>query len=371
MLAALFLVGGCSHAPYKSALGGAFEPEVRDGFGVSGEYQLNDNITIKSINSGQFHGNSVPSDSLLVPPSKGGETAVSPYIIGAGDILDIVIWEHPELNMPAGPGRSAIESGTRVDESGYIFFPYIGKTKAEGKTLEELRSSLTWSLKKYIPKPQLDVSVAAFRSKKVMVHGMVNSPGSVSIGSLPLTVPNAIREAGGFLKGADHSSIIVKRKNTTHVFDLSPNGNHTAAQLVLLPDDMVVIPEKKDKFAYVLGEVESPGLHLLGEAGATLTEVIASSGGLKYRSADSRGVFVMREEPKDDNSQHISVYQLDVSDISAYVIGTQFEIFPEDVLYVSSDPLTNWNDVLKKLVVGVSVTDGLIDSVNNFEAIGD
>ena len=93
-------------------------------------------------------------------------------------MLQIIVWDHPELTIPAGQFRDAETSGQQVGEDGYLFYPYVGMVKAAGMNVAALRDTLTERLSKYIQNPQLDVRVVGFRSKRVYVVGEVNSPAS-------------------------------------------------------------------------------------------------------------------------------------------------------------------------------------------------
>ena len=79
------------------------------------------------------------------------------YAIGVGDVLQVTVWDHPELTIPAGSFRDVEFSGQQVGEDGYIYYPYVGMVKAAGMNVAALRDILTERLSRYIQNPQLDV----------------------------------------------------------------------------------------------------------------------------------------------------------------------------------------------------------------------
>lgn len=119
------------------------------------------------------------------------------YKIGPYDILNIVVWDHPELTFPSLPLSNSQDSGILVNEKGYIFFPFAGQVKVSGLTLDQARIKLEKKLKKYIPNPQLSLQVIRFRSQEVEVVGEVMKPGILPITDQPLSIMEAISQSGG------------------------------------------------------------------------------------------------------------------------------------------------------------------------------
>ena len=75
------------------------------------------------------------------------------YHIGKGDVLNIMVWAHTDLNSPvqqSNPQTNQVSRGAWVDEGGYITYPLVGKIQAQGKTIDELQNILTGRLKRYL-----------------------------------------------------------------------------------------------------------------------------------------------------------------------------------------------------------------------------
>ncbi len=274
------------------------------------------------------------------------------YRVGAGDVLDVVVWDHPELTLPAGAQRSAADSGQVVQPDGTFFYPYVGKIRAAGRTPEQIRQDLAVKLAKYIPDPQMVVRVAAYNSQFVSITGEVAKPARMALDNQPLTLLQAIDAAGGMSKTADPRHVVIRRLGHVYTVDLKAflDSGVGRNNPILISGDVVNVPKLKTREAFLLGQVKKPAPVDLSQDPVSLTQALTTVGGLNEQNANARGVFVFRR----NGARGVIVYQLDVRSPIAYVLGAKFMLEPNDVVYVTRTPVARWNDTISNVLPTVS-----------------
>lgn len=277
------------------------------------------------------------------------------YRIGPGDILNITVWDHPELTIPAGEYRSAEQAGHLVAADGTIFYPYAGTVEVAGKTTRGVREILTSRISRTIRNPQLDVRVASFRSQRAYVVGEVDQPGPTPITDKSLTIVDAISQAGRTTGAADLAHATLTRDEKTYDVDLVAIYRHgdLAGNMLLQDGDVLRIPNKNLRQVFVLGEVVRPGPMGMRDGRLTLAEALTSSGGVSATTSDPAGIYVLRGAPEKPD-----IYQLGGKSPTGLLLAEQFELAPHDVVYVESAGVTRWSRVIDQILPSAGFVQG-------------
>lgn len=179
---------------------------------------------------------------LLFSPATVGAQEQQPntpselYEFGAGDVLEVLVFDEPEISKTVF-----------VRSDGRISLPLVGEFLAAGKTPEALSQEIAEKLKKIVETPNVTVILTESGSKVYYVLGQIGQPGQYSL-NRPVTVLQAISRAGGFLEWAQKSRIMIvsgpkaSRQITYFNYDDFLKGDDIEKNVVIKPEDTIVVP---------------------------------------------------------------------------------------------------------------------------------
>jgi polysaccharide biosynthesis/export protein len=286
------------------------------------------------------------------------------YRVAPYDVLQVIVWDHPELTAPTGQFRSPEENGNQVHADGTMFYPYVGEVQVAGKTVEEVRQLLTDRIATAIRKPQIDVRVAAFRGQKVQVTGEVVAPSTVAITDVPLRVQDALALAKGFTSESDFSRVTLSRRGITYELDLQAlyEQGDVSQNWLLQDGDVVNVPDRSRNKVFVIGEVRAPQSRVMVRGRMTLAEALTDMSGVATGASQnaSTGTVTNWLDPTAANPAKIyvirgsydapEIYHLDASSPDAILLAAQFPLQARDVVYVSTYELSRFNRVVTQIL---------------------
>jgi polysaccharide export outer membrane protein len=242
-----------------------------------------------------------------------GVRAGESYRLGPGDVLEIRIFNRPQLSREA----------VRVEGDGTIRMPLIeGSIRAACLTEAELAQEIARRYLKYLRNPQVDIFFKEFNSTPVAVLGAVTTPGRFQL-QRRVSLLELLSFAGGPSERAGRNVQIVHSASQltcgTGAGEAAEDAAQTASEAMAVssfklsetlqgdpaanpyvrPGDIVTVTEAEQ--AYVVGNVLKPSMIPLKET-VTISQAIAMAGGT-LPDTQSERVRIVRQVPGGSKSE--------------------------------------------------------------------
>jgi polysaccharide export outer membrane protein len=227
------------------------------------------------------------SSPRLMAPATESALPDSALRLGAGDLLEVSVYNVPELATKA-----------RIGSSGDIYLPLIDYVHVAGLTLEEAQAVIEKRLTDggFLKNPHATVFVVEYPSQTASLLGEVTKPGLYPVlGQHRLF--DLISAAGGLTEKAGKTVAITRRSQPDKplTVQLSKNlADNPDSNVEVYPGDTIVVP--KADIVYVVGDVGRPAGFLMDSGNLTVLQAIALAGGTT-RTAKLNSVRIIRKGP--------------------------------------------------------------------------
>ena len=314
-----------------------------------------------------------------------------------------------------------------VQDDGAIAIPDVGRVRVAGLSIQDAEAAIFQALVGAGIDPSFSLEIAEFNSQRVTVGGEVAQPSLVPITLKPLYLHEAVQLAGGPVSPEPAvAKVQLIRRGEIYQIGLERFRTDPAVRRVLLRDgDSVLVTSeyrqdvartrfqqeltlrqqritttdfelrqreleqqaRRDAQAELeaeralfrerleLGAVERPRAYLTGEIGsseavplpfersATLADVLFGDTRINARTSDFGEIYVLRAETDPSLEGGLTAFHLNGDNAANLMTATRLELRPNDVVFVSAQPVTSWNRVISQILPNllfraVNVADG-------------
>jgi polysaccharide biosynthesis/export protein len=329
-----------------------------------------------------------------------------PYLIGVGDVVMLSTPEAANV-VEALNGILATQNrrqGYTIQDDGTVSIPDIGRFLIGGLTLQEAEDTVFRQLVDAGVAPSFSIEIVEFNSQRVYVSGAVKSPGIEPIALQPLYLDEAISRKGGVTVN-DASFLVIRlyRNGSTYQLSGLELKNQNGSGRILLRDgdrievDMtdhydnilglrqqarenaawerkLEMEARRDgansilsrlqygaidrEFVYIIGEVLVQKRYTLPfENTAVLADALLEGGGVSSSYGNPEQIYVLRRGADQKNSETITALHLDATNAANFLLATRLELRPNDVVFVGTQPITNWNRIINQIIPTLIIPD--------------
>ena len=284
-----------------------------------------------------------------------GSSSAPTDLIGEGDVLAISVVEAGSGGLFARPGDAAGDTQQGlprvvVDRSGSVFVPFAGQVHVAGLTPREAAIIVERALTGRAINPQVTLTVVESRTNAVVIIGAVKNSGHVPLSAHNDRLLDVVASAGGPTRTPADLLIEVIRGDRSAETTFANLLIDPAQNIRLAPQDQVRLLERPRKYS-TFGAVGRVAQSLIEDDTLTLAEAISRAGGLDTNSANAGAVMVFRfERPEVATALGVRsppagkgvpvVYRLNYSKPESVFVADNFQIQPNDLIYVPRSDIT-------------------------------
>ena len=307
------------------------------------------------------------------------------YVLGAGDALEVSVWEAPPAMLfgavvstdPRGGSLSTSQKMTFpeqvVNGEGKISIPFVGELVVAGLTPHELEGEIVRHLKDKANNPQVQVRISHNNTAIVTVIGEVAASALIPLTPRGEKLLDVLASVGGVRQPIKEITIQLTRGTQTQALALETVISDPKQNVVLQPGDVITAIQQPLSITVsgATGKNQELGYETKG---ITLAQALGRSGGLNDANSDARAVFIFRFEdsnalswltpPKVTTDGKVPViYQVNMTDPTSLFVMQNFPMADKDVLYVSNAPVVQMQKFITMLFQSVYMVKTFVPSI--------
>jgi polysaccharide biosynthesis/export protein len=307
------------------------------------------------------------------------ESANSSDIVGAGDILEVSVWEAPPAALfSSAPRDSATPAGSNmtvfpeqmVSSSGTIYVPFGGRIQAAGKNLQDIEHDIATALRSKANQPQVLVRLVVNNTNYVTVVGEVSKSTRMALTPRGERLLDALAAAGGTKQDVEKVTLQLTRGAAVRSLPLGTVIRDPRQNIMLQPGDVITALFQPLSFTALGATGKSDEVNFEAQ-GISLAQALARVGGVIDSRANARGVFIFRLESRDalpwpttpvvtPDGKVPVVYRIDLKDPRSFFVAQTFPVRNRDVLYVANAPAAELQKFMTLLVSTIYPIDRAI-----------
>ena len=347
--------------------------------------------------------------TLRIPPA----VTPGPYKIGVGDVVVLATpTSSNSLEQLSGLlAAQNSRQGYTVQDDGSVNIPNVGRVRISDMTVDEAEAELFQRLVENQIDPTFSLEVSEFNSRRVSIGGAVGNPTVLPITLTPLHLDEALSAAGGVgVEDMDYASVRIYRDGTLYQIPLndlySSSGlqrtrliegdsvfvdtdykldraeSYFSQQILLINTrlagreralnelaveirdrraDLAEVRENYDArlqygavdqdHVYLFGEVDKQSRFVMPfEQQSTLADALFDEGsGISKDTGDVSQVYILRASNDPREFGAVTAWHLDARNAANIVLATQFQLRPNDIIFVAENPVTKWNRTVTQI----------------------
>lgn len=286
--------------------------------------------------------------------------------LGAGDVVDISIWEAPPAvlfgsatadirnSLTLNTSRSSTLPEQMIDGTGRLSLPFVGTLQVAGYTSKQVEEMIVTHLQGKANRPQALVRLVRNATANVTVVGEVANSTRVPLSAKGERLLDVLASAGGVRQPVGKTMIQITRKQQVVAMPLDAVVRDPAQNVIMAADDVVTAYFQPFSFT-ALGAVANNAEIPFEGTGITLSQALGRVGGLRDERADARGAFIFRLEDPAVVDPEIAanakttpdgkipvIYRIDLRNPESFFVAQSFPIRNHDVIYVSNAPIADF-----------------------------